>query len=72
MPINRIKTKCMLFNKVKKYDFILELCLSEDARLEVVESMTPLAWSKAGFPPVTSLSWSTEMSWIHVMALASD
>ena len=39
MSINRDKIKCMLFNKAKKYDFIPELCLSEDARLEVVESM---------------------------------
>ena len=39
MSINRDKTKCMLFNKAKKYDFIPELCLSQDAKLEVVESM---------------------------------
>ena len=39
MSINRDKTKCMLFNRAKHYDFIPELCLSEEAKLEVVESM---------------------------------
>ena len=29
----------MLFNRAKKYDFIPELSLSQEARLEVVESM---------------------------------
>ena len=39
MSINKEKTKCMLFNRAKKYDFIPELSLSQEARLEVVESM---------------------------------
>ena len=39
MSINKQKTKCMLFNRAKQYDFIPELSLSEEARLEVVESM---------------------------------
>ena len=39
MSINREKTKCMLFNRAKNYDFIPELCLADEARLEVVESM---------------------------------
>ena len=37
--INKQKTKCMLFNKARKYDFIPELCLSEEAQLEVVQEM---------------------------------
>ena len=39
MSINKQKTKCMLFNKAQKYAFIPELCISDDTRLEVVESM---------------------------------
>ena len=39
MSINKQKTKCMLFNKARKYDFIPELCLSEEAQLEVVQEM---------------------------------
>ena len=39
MSINRQKTKCMLFNRAKNYDFTPELCLSEEARLDVVEEM---------------------------------
>ena len=39
MSINKEKTKCMLFNKAKKYDFMPELCMSDDTRLEVVEGM---------------------------------
>ena len=29
----------MLLNKARKYDFIPELCLSEEAQLEVVQEM---------------------------------
>ena len=39
MSINKQKTKCMLFNKANKYDFIPELCLSDEAQLEVVQEM---------------------------------
>ena len=39
MSINKQKTKCMLFNKARKNDFIPELCLSGEAQLEVVEQM---------------------------------
>jgi hypothetical protein len=39
MSINKQKTKCMLFNKAQKYDFMPELCISDDTRLEVVEGM---------------------------------
>ena len=39
MSINKQKTKCMLFNKAKKYDFVPELCPSEEAQLEVVQEM---------------------------------
>ena len=39
MSINREKTKCLLFNQAKKYDFIPELSMSNDTRLEVVEGM---------------------------------
>ena len=39
MSINKQKTKCMLFNKSKKYDFIPELYLSDEAKLEVVQDM---------------------------------
>ena len=39
MSINKDKTKCLLFNKAKKYDFIPELCMSENTRLEVVKGM---------------------------------
>jgi hypothetical protein len=39
MSINKQKTKCMLFNKARKYDFIPELCLSDEAKLEVVQDM---------------------------------
>ena len=39
MSINKTKMNCMLFNKAKKYDFIPELCMSDNTRLEVVEGM---------------------------------
>ena len=39
MSINKEKTKCLLFNKAKKYDFIPELSMSDNTRLEVVEGM---------------------------------
>ena len=39
MSINREKTKCLLFNQAKKYDFIPELSMSNNTRLEVVEGM---------------------------------
>ena len=39
MSINKQKTKCMLFNRGKKNDFIPELTLSNEAQLEVVEEM---------------------------------
>jgi hypothetical protein len=39
MSINKKKTKCMLFDKARKYDFIPELCLSDEAQLEVVQEM---------------------------------
>ena len=39
MSINREKTKCLLFNQAKKYDFIPELSMSDNTRLEVVEGM---------------------------------
>ena len=39
MYINKQKTKCILFNRAKKYNFIPELSLSEEARIKVVEGM---------------------------------
>lgn len=39
MSINKQRTKCMLFKKANKYDFIPELCLSDEAQLEVVQEM---------------------------------
>ena len=39
LSINKEKTKCMLFNKAKKYDFVPELCISDSTKLEVVEGM---------------------------------
>ena len=39
MSINREKTKCLLFNQAKRYDFIPELSMSNNTRLEIVEGM---------------------------------
>ena len=39
LSINQSKSKAMLFNRAKKHDFSLELCLEPGNRLEVVEQM---------------------------------
>jgi hypothetical protein len=64
MSINRDKTKCMLFNRAQKYDFIPELYLSEDTRLEVVESMKLVGYqissdlsTKANTKYIVSRAW---------------
>ena len=37
MSIDQKKTRCMLFNRTTKHDFIPELHLNQDSNLEVVE-----------------------------------
>ena len=59
MSINKQKTKCMLFNRAKKYDFMPELSLSEEAKLEVVESM-----KLVGYQICSDLSTSTNTKYI--------
>ena len=59
MSINKDKTKCLLFNKAKKYDFIPELCMSENTRLEVVEGM-----KLVGFQITSDLSTKANTKYI--------
>ena len=59
MSINKQKTKCMLFNRAKKYDFMPELSLSDEARLDVVESM-----KLVGYQICSDLSTSTNTKYI--------
>ena len=39
MSINQQKSKCMIFNRAKKYDVMPELNLTVDTKMEVVEEM---------------------------------
>ena len=39
MFINQDKSKCMLFNRARKHDFVPELYLTPGNQLEVVENM---------------------------------
>ena len=39
MSINEQKSKCMIFNRARKYDFMPELFLSRGVQMEVVEEM---------------------------------
>ena len=39
MSINKEKTICLLFNQAKKYDFMPELRMSDNTRLEVVDGI---------------------------------
>ena len=64
MSINRDKTKCMLFNRARNYDFIPELSLSEEAKLEVVENMKLVGYqvssdlsTKANTKYIVSRAW---------------
>ena len=64
MFINRDKTKCMLFNRARNYDFMPELCLSEQAKLEVVENMKLVGYqicadlsTKANTKYIVSRAW---------------
>jgi hypothetical protein len=59
MSINKDKTKCLLFNKAKKYDFIPELCMSENTRLEVVEGI-----KLVGFQITSDLSTKANTKYI--------
>ena len=64
LSINQSKSKAMLFNRAKKHDFNLELCLEPGTSLEVVEQMKLVGYQlRSDLKTISNTQYIVRRAW---------
>ena len=67
MSINQDKSKCMLFNRARKYDFEPELYLSPGNQLEQVEEMKMVGYKlRSDLRTISNTRYIVKRAWTRM------
>ena len=70
MSINQKKTKCMLFNRAVKHDFMPELHLNQNRKLEVVEEMKLVGYQlRTDLKTISNTNYIVKRAWKRMWVL---